>query len=121
MAGSNLYTGTLDLLILQTLKGEPKHGYAIGRWISQRTGGIYDLEEGVLYPALHRLNKRGWVAGEWGETNTGRRARFYSLTEKGRRALRRETARWEEHVGAVAAVLKLAELGHSKPGGDSSG
>lgn len=105
MAGSNLYTGTLDLLILQTLKAGPMHGYAIGKWISERTGGTYDLEEGVLYPALHRLNGKGWVKGEWGETDTGRRARFYSLTAKGLRALRKETARWEEHMRAVAAVL----------------
>ncbi|MGD8361809.1 MAG: PadR family transcriptional regulator [Gemmatimonadota bacterium] len=105
MAGSNIYTGTLDLLILQTLKWGPKHGYAIGRWISERTEGAYDLEEGVLYPALHRLNKKGWVKGQWGETDTGRRARFYSLTKRGWKALQRETARWEEHVGAVAAVL----------------
>ncbi len=109
MAGSNIYTGTLDLLILQTLKWGPKHGYAIGRWISQRTEGKYDLEEGVLYPALHRLNKKGWVEGEWGETDTGRRARFYALTRKGSRTLKKETARWEEHVGAVAAVLGHTE------------
>lgn len=109
MAGSNIYTGTLDLLILQTLRWGPKHGYAIGRWISERTGGTYDLEEGVLYPALHRLNKKGWVEGEWGETDTGRRARFYSLSRKGRRALQKETTRWEKHVGAVAAVLRHTE------------
>ena len=106
MAGSNLFTGTLDLLILQTVKWGPKHGYAIGRWISEQTGGTYDLEEGVLYPALHRLNKKGWVKGEWGETDTGRRARFYSLTRRGWKALQKETARWEVHVGAVASVLR---------------
>ena len=109
MAGSNLYTGTLDLLILQTLKWGPKHGYAIGRWISERTDGTYDLEEGVLYPALHRLNDKGWVKGQWGETETGRRARFYSLTKTGWKALQRETARWEAHVGAVAAVLRHSD------------
>jgi len=109
MAGSNIFTGTLELLILQTLKWGPKHGYAIGRWISERTSGIYDLEEGVLYPALHRLNKKGWLKGQWGETDTGRRARFYSLTKKGTRALQKETARWEEHVGAVAAILGQTE------------
>ena len=109
MAGSNIFTGTLDLLILQTLHWGPKHGYAIGRWISERTGGAYELEEGVLYPALHRMNERGWLKGQWGETDTGRRARFYSLTRKGRRALQKETARWEEHVGAVGAVLTHSE------------
>ena len=109
MAGSNLYTGTLDLLILQTLKWGPKHGYAIGRWIGERTEGVLDLEEGVLYPALHRLNKKGFIKGHWGETETRRRARFYSLTKRGWKALQRETARWEEHAGAVAAVLTHAE------------
>lgn len=109
MPGSNLYTGTLELLILQTLSWGPRHGYAIGRWITERTGGTYDLEEGVLYPALHRLNNKGWLKGEWGETETGRRARFYSLTKKGERALREETARWEEHAGAVGAVLRHKE------------
>lgn len=108
MAGSNLYTGTLDLLILQTLKWGPMHGYAIGRWIHERTEGVLDLEEGVLYPALHRLNKKGLLKGQWGETETGRRARFYSLTKRGWKAMQKETARWEEHTGAVSAVLRHA-------------
>ena len=105
MAGSNLFTGTLDLLVLQTLLPGPSHGYAIGLHLKERTRGILDLEEGVLYPALYRLNRKGLVRGEWGETETGRRARFYSLTRKGRASLRREKARWEEHVQAVRAVL----------------
>lgn len=109
MAGSNIITGTLDLLILQTLKWGPKHGYAIGRWIRERTDGTYDPDEGVLYPALHRLNGKGWVRGQWGETETGRRARFYSLTKKGWKALQKERTRWEEHAGAVAAVLRYTE------------
>ena len=109
MAGSNIFTGTLEFLILLTLRWGPKHGYAIGRWISERTEGIYDLEEGVLYPALHRLNEKGLVSGEWGEKDTGRRARFYSLTKKGWKALKKETNRWEEHVGAVAAMLRHSE------------
>jgi transcriptional regulator len=109
MGGSNLFTGTLDLLILHTLSGGAKHGYLIGRWISQQTDGILDVEEGVLYPALHRLSKKAWIRGTWGETDTGRRARFYSLTRKGRKALEREMARWEEHVGAVGAVLRSSE------------
>jgi len=109
MGGSNLFTGTLDLLILHTLSGGPKHGYLIGRWISQQTVGILYVEEGVLYPALHRLSKKGWIKGAWGETDTGRRARFYSLTAKGRKALEKESARWEEHVSAVGAVLHSSE------------
>jgi transcriptional regulator len=109
MAGSNLYTGTLDLLILQTLKWGPAHGYAIGKWIRERSGGALDVEEGALYPALHRLNKKGWIEGSWGETDTGRRARFYALTRKGTRALAKEAKRWNEHARAVAAVLQPLE------------
>ena len=111
MAGSNIFTGTLELLILRTLQGEAMHGYAIGRFISERTRGLLDLEEGVLYPALHRLEKKKLIKGSWGETDTGRRARFYALTAKGRTALQKETVRWEEHVRAVGAVLRPGEGG----------
>lgn len=109
MAGSNLFTGTLDLLMLQTLKWGPKHGYGIGKWLNDRTGGAVDLEESALYPALHRLEKKGLIEGGWGQTDTGRRARFYTLTPKGRKALQEETARWEEHAGSVFAVLRHEE------------
>jgi PadR family transcriptional regulator PadR len=81
------------------------HGYAIGLHLKERTKGILDPEEGVLYPALYRLNRKGFIKGTWGETDTGRRARFYSLTRKGRTSLKRERARWEEHIKAVQAVL----------------
>jgi PadR family transcriptional regulator PadR len=108
MAG-DLYTGTLELLILRTLQGEPVHGYGIARHIRERTEGVLEVEQGALYPALHRLNRKSWVTGSWGETETGRRARFYSLTPKGKRALERESARWEEHAQAVYAVLRHAE------------
>lgn len=109
MAG-DLYTGTLELLILRTLKGRLIHGYGIAREIRDSTEGVLDVEQGALYPALHRLNRRGWIKGEWGETETGRRARFYSLTEKGRGALREETERWDEHARAVYAVLRKGEV-----------
>ena len=109
MAGSNLFTGTLELLILQTLLPGPVHGYAIGRHLKDRTGGILDPEEGVLYPALYRLNRKRLIKGDWGETETGRRARFYSLTRKGRSFLKREKVRWEEHIQAVQAVLRPDE------------
>jgi len=108
MAG-DLYTGTLELLILRTLQGEPVHGYGIARHIRERTEGVLEVEQGALYPALHRLNRKSWVTGSWGETETGRRARFYTLTQKGKRALERESARWEEHAQAVYAVLRHAE------------
>jgi transcriptional regulator len=105
MAGSNLFTGTLDLLILHTLLPGPMHGYAIGRELREKSKGGVDLEEGVLYPALYRLNRKGLIKGTWGETETGRRARFYTLRKKGRKALKRERARWEEHKLAVQAIL----------------
>jgi PadR family transcriptional regulator PadR len=107
MAGSNLFTGTLDLLMLQTLKWGPKHGYGIGKWIGERTEGSVELEESALYPALHRLEKKGLIKGGWGLTDTGRRARFYTLTKKGGNTLQKETARWEEHAGAVSSVLQF--------------
>jgi len=108
MAGSNLFTGTLDLLILQTLKWGAMHGYGIGKWIHNRTQGTVDLEESALYPALHRLEKKGLIEGGWGQTDTGRRARFYTLTKKGWETLQKEKARWEEHAGAVFSVLEYA-------------
>lgn len=108
MAG-DLYTGTLELLILRTVAGDLVHGYGIARRIRDRTEGVLDVEQGALYPALHRLNRRGWIKGEWGETETGRRARFYSLTGRGRAALEKETARWDEHARAVYAVLEHVE------------
>jgi len=109
MAGSNLFTGTLGLLMLQTLKWGPKHGYGIGKWISERTDGAVGLDEGALYSALHRLEKKGFIKGSWGETDTGRRARFYKLKKKGSKALKKEAARWEEHAEAVFAVLRYSE------------
>jgi transcriptional regulator len=105
MAGSNLFTGTLDLLILKALKWGPLHGYAIGRWIRETGGGPLHVEEGALYPALHRLKKAGLLAADWGQTETGRQAKFYQLTSEGENRLAAETARWSEHVGAVEAVL----------------
>jgi transcriptional regulator len=107
MAGSNLFTGTLDLLMLQTLKWGPKHGYGIGKWIGEQTEGAVALEESALYPALHRLEKKGLIEGGWGLTDTGRKARFYSLTKKGKATLLKERARWEAHAGAVASVLQF--------------
>ena len=105
MAGSNLYTGTLDLLILKALQWGPRHGYAIGRWIRETGGGPLQVEEGALYPALHRLKKAGLLAADWGQSETGRQAKFYELTAAGRKQLAAELARWSEHVTAVEAVL----------------
>ena len=105
MPGSDVFTGTLDLLILKALTWGPSHGYAIGRWIRETTDEDLVIQEGALYPALHRLERRGFVSEEWGESETGRQARYYLLTTTGRAQLRRETVRWRTHVDAVARAL----------------
>lgn len=108
MTGSNLFTGTLDILVLKTVLSGPMHGYGIGRVIRNESEGVLSVEEGALYPALHRLQKRGQLDSEWGRTETGRRAKFYRLTVEGRRHLTAETARWEAYSGAVATILGRA-------------
>lgn len=109
MAGSDVYTGTLELLILRALREGPLHGYGVGRWIRERSDDVLRIEEGALYPALHRMQKRGQLSARWGETELGRQAKFYRLTAKGRRALTKEEDRWRAHATAVAAVLDSAE------------
>lgn len=105
MSGSDLFTGTLDLLILRTLGGGALHGYAIGRAIREASSGALEVEEGALYPALHRLEKRGLLGAEWGRTDTNRRAKFYRVTPSGAEHLEIETERWRNHSSAVEAVL----------------
>jgi transcriptional regulator len=97
--------GTLDLLLLRTLSLAPMHGLAALRSIEQRTFGELQIEEGALYPALHRLENKGWLESEWGYTEGGRRARFYRLTTAGRRHLTAELSRWERYTRAVSRVL----------------
>ena len=104
-----LFKGTLDLLVLKTLSWGPAHGYAVARWIQQLTGEVLQVGEGSLYPALHRLEERGWVESEWRLSEHNRRAKFYRLTPDGRRQLRVETATWERFVAAVADVLRVTE------------
>ena len=108
MAGSDLYTGTLDVLILKALSWGPMHGYAIGRWIRQTTDDALSVQEGALYPALHRLQRRGWLEEEWGTTDTGREAKYYRMTSAGRRRLRTEVERWRTYARAVTAALNAA-------------
>jgi transcriptional regulator len=108
MAGSNLYTGTLDLLILKAVSWGPSHGYAIGRWIRETTKDVLVVQEGVLYPALHRLERRGLLKEEWRRSETGRDAKYYTLTPAGRRELRDETSRWVEHTRAVNRALAVS-------------
>lgn len=104
-----LLRGTLDVLILKTLSWGPAHGYAIASWIEQVTGDALRIEEGSLYPALHRLEKRGLVASEWGVSENNRRARFYELTEMGRRELATGMTTWAAFVDAVGQVLNSAD------------
>jgi len=97
--------GTLDTLILKTLTGGPMHGYAIGRWIEEATNCGLELEEGSLYPALYRMEKRGWLDAEWGTSELGRRAKFYRLTRAGRQQLVSHTAAWTAFSAAVNRAL----------------
>lgn len=108
MAGSDLFTGTLDLLILKALTWGPRHGYAIGRWIRETTADVLVVQEGALYPALHRLERKGLLDEEWGESETGRQAKYYTLTPRGRAHLRAERKRWETFAGAVGRALAIA-------------
>lgn len=105
MSGSDLFTGTLDILVLRTLEVAPLHGYAIGKSIRDSSEGVLSVEEGALYPALHRLEGKGLLEAEWGKTDTGRRAKFYRLTATGMEHLESEAERWAEFSVAVSAVL----------------
>ncbi|MDT8369155.1 MAG: PadR family transcriptional regulator [Longimicrobiales bacterium] len=101
-----LFKGTVDLLILAALGArEPLHGYGIAEWIERTTGGALLLEEGTLYPALHRMRRQGLVAAEWGTSENNRRARFYRLTKKGRARRAAGAAEWNRYATAVAAAL----------------
>jgi PadR family transcriptional regulator, regulatory protein PadR len=103
---SQLLQGTLELLILKTVSRESMNGYAISQWIKERTREDILIEEGALYPALHRMERRGLVAGEWGVSENNRRAKFYRLTPLGRSALRQQEASWTRYVKSVARVLQ---------------
>lgn len=105
----DLLQGTLDLLVLKTLSWGPAHGYAIAQWIEQLTGQVLQVGEGSLYPALHRLEERGWVEAEWRLSENNRRAKFYRLTTLGRSRLRTEAVMWERFVDAMAKVLRASE------------
>jgi transcriptional regulator len=105
----DLLGGTLDMLILQTLRQAPAHGFTIARTIERRSEAVLLVEEGSLYPALHRLERRGWITSYWSVSEHNRRARFYRLTPKGRRSLSQETGRWERLVRAISQVMHPVE------------
>ncbi len=104
----DLLQGTLDLLILKALARGALHGYGVAEWIHETSEDVLRVEEGALYPALHRLELRGWLASEWGASENNRRAKFYSLTAAGRKQLAQETEYWRRMSGAVARVLQTA-------------
>ena len=103
---TDLVQGTLDLLILRTIQHEPKHGWAIAKRIQQVSNDVLKVQQGSLYPALYRLEKDGWIAGRWAATETGREAKFYSLTSSGRAHLQLEVATWERLSGAINLVIE---------------
>ena len=103
---SDLVQGTLDLLILKTISIEPKHGWAIAKRIQQVSGEVPQVQQGSLYPALHRLEQKGWIKAKWAGTETGRKAKFYSLTAAGRAQLEKEAANWNRLSAAIDLVVE---------------
>jgi transcriptional regulator len=105
---ADLLQGTLDLLILRTIAREPLHGWGISKRIQQISGEVLSVQQGSLYPALHRLEQQGWLDSDWKDTELGRSAKFYFLTKEGRQQLERETESWNRLSGAVNLLLKKA-------------
>ena len=108
MSALDLLQGTLDLLILKTLSWGPMHCYSFARLIRERSDNAFLIEEGALYPALHRLERQGWIESDWGLSENNRKAKFYQLTARGRAQLRAEVAVWKRYTKAVAGVLEPA-------------
>jgi transcriptional regulator len=107
-AGSDLIPGTLDMLILKTVSREPMHGYAVAQSILELSEDVLRLQEGALYPALHRLEVRGLLRSSWGVSENNRRAKYYTITAEGRRALHREHASWTRVAAAIARIMQTA-------------
>ncbi|MGD0787823.1 MAG: PadR family transcriptional regulator [Terracidiphilus sp.] len=105
---NDLVQGTLDLLILRTLSPQPMHGWAIAKRIQQLSSDVLQVQQGSLYPALHRLEQQGWIEAKWAESETGRQAKFYSLTAAGRGQLERETANWNRLSAAIDLIVTEA-------------
>jgi PadR family transcriptional regulator, regulatory protein PadR len=101
----SLLQGTVDLLILRALQKGPAHGYAVSRWIRERTDGMLAMEDAALYQALHRLEAREWIEAEWGLSENNRRAKYYALTAAGRRQLRSEVSSWKQYAAAMLKVI----------------
>ena len=106
----DLFPGALEMMILESLRRQPAHGYALVLHIQQRSNNLLQVEEGSLYPALHRMEQEGWIAAEWGLSENNRRARFYRLTPQGRKQLRTERENWQKVTQAVDLVLNFGTL-----------
>jgi PadR family transcriptional regulator, regulatory protein PadR len=106
---ADLLQGTLDMLILKAIANEPQHGWAVAQRIQQVSNDVLQIGQGSLYPALHRLEDRGWLKADWKATDTGREAKFYALTPNGRKQLEAEVRNWEQLINAVALILRTAE------------
>ncbi|HUP53857.1 MAG TPA: PadR family transcriptional regulator [Longimicrobiales bacterium] len=106
---TDVLKGTLDLLILHALRPGPQHGYGITQWIRGTTGDVLQIDDGALYPALHRLEDRGWILADWGVSDNNRRAKFYRLSAEGSRRLQSETLTWERFARAVTDVIRASE------------
>jgi transcriptional regulator len=106
---SDLLQGTLDMLVLKVVALGPVHGYAIAQRLQQMSRDVLQVQQGSLYPALHRLEKRGWLKAEWASTDTGREARFYTLTKRGRTQLAEQREAWDRLSTAIAGVMRTAE------------
>ena len=105
----NLLQGTLDVLVLKALAHNPRHGYGVAEWVRSTTDGTLQVEDGALYTSLHRMEKRGWIAAEWGISENNRRAKYYSLTDAGRAELAKASGDWARYAEAVFKVLGSQE------------
>ncbi len=105
----NLLQGTLDVLVLKALAHNPRHGYGVAEWVRNTTDGTLHIEDGALYTSLHRMEKRGWIAAEWGVSTNNRRAKYYSLTDAGRAELAKASGDWARYAEAVFKVLGSQE------------
>jgi transcriptional regulator len=102
----DLLQGTLDVMILKTLSWGAMHGFGVAKWIRNTTDNVLQIEDSALYPALHRMEHRGWISADWGLTENNRRAKYYTLTAKGRQQLRSRVETWERYTAAVAKVVR---------------
>jgi PadR family transcriptional regulator, regulatory protein PadR len=102
---ADLLKGTLDLLVLKALSGGPRHGYSVARWLEEASRDLLHIEEGSLYPALYRMEGKGWIRSEWGLSESNRRARYYHITDQGREQLHEQASAWDRLVRAVALVF----------------